>query len=44
VDPFAVEAMKAHYEANVVPKVKMLRPKMSEMPMVRTRRIGPPRG
>jgi len=30
--PFAVEAMKDHYEAKVVPKVKMLRPKLSEMP------------
>ena len=31
--PFAVEAMKAHYEAKVVPKIKMLRPKLSEMPV-----------
>ena len=30
--PFAVAAMKAHYEAKVVPKLKMLRPKLSEMP------------
>ncbi len=31
--PFAVEAMKVHYEAKTVPKVKMLRPKLSEMPV-----------
>ena len=30
--PFAVEAMKDHYEAKDAPKIKMLRPKLSQMP------------
>lgn len=30
--PFAQEAMQAHYEAKAAPKLKMLRPQLSEMP------------